>query len=60
MSEYESATEESIALAWERERFDRLWQIEMECKCEEAMSHLKIRMERSQNGIDYDLEFGEK
>jgi hypothetical protein len=51
---------QEVALSWERERFDRLWQIEMDCKCEESMQHLKIRMERSQSGINYDLEFGDK
>jgi len=60
MNDFESATEENVALLWERERFAKLWQIEMGCECEEPMQHLKIRMERSENGIDYDLEFGEK
>lgn len=51
---------QKMALAWERERFDRLWQIEMDvCKCEEAMQHLKVRMGRTENGIDYDAEFGD-
>lgn len=51
---------QKVALSWERERFDRLWQIEMSCECEEAMAHLKTRMERSESGIDYDLELGDK
>lgn len=50
---------EKVALSWERERFDRLWKIEMACECEKSMQHLKIRMNRSLAGIDYDLEFGE-
>lgn len=54
------AEAQRVALAWERERFDRLWQLEMDiCKCEEAMQHLKVRMERTQGGIDYKLEFGD-
>lgn len=49
----------SEGVAWQRELFNRLWQIEMDCKCEDAMQHLKIRIERSEDGIDYDLEFEE-
>ena len=46
-------------IAWERERFDRMWQIESLCKCEDPFNHLKVRMERTKDGINYDLEFGE-
>lgn len=47
-------------IAWERERFDRLWQIEKDiCKCEKSMPHLKVRMKRTENGIDYNKEFND-
>lgn len=50
------AETEKIALAWERERFDRLWQIEYGCGCSTAFEHLRTRMERTENGINYALE----
>jgi hypothetical protein len=53
------AKTEKVALSWERERFDRLWQIEKSCGCESPMQHLKIRMDRTQIGIDYTAEFAE-
>lgn len=58
LAEYEAETEK-VALAWERERFDRLWHIEYRCGCSAAFEHLRTRMERSESGIDYDLELGD-
>ena len=46
-------------IAWERKRWEMLSQIERECKCNNKIFHLRNRADRSENGIDYDKEFGD-
>ena len=54
MTEYEEG------IAWERKRWEMMHTIEThECKCEQPLHHLFARTLRTENGIDYDLEFGD-
>lgn len=44
-------------IAWERKRWEIMWQIEVGCSCERNIDHFADRMARSENGIDYDKEW---
>lgn len=46
-------------IAWERKRFEILIYIERDCKCDDSIEHLITRIQRNENGIDYDREFGD-
>lgn len=44
-------------IAWEQKRWEILLHVEYDCKCVTPLDHLRTRLERSENGIDYDREF---